>query len=69
MKTKKIFFLQIGLVIALLFVLLAFNYKSYERATGFDIQVQVDNAPEEIIPITKQEAKPPPPSPPQGKLH
>ena len=65
LKKKKNIFLQIGLVIALLFVLLAFNYKSYERATGFDIQVQVDNAPEEIIPITKQEAKPPPPSPPR----
>lgn len=65
LENKKAIFLQIGFVIALAFVLVAFNYKSYERGSGLDIQVQVDNTPEEIIPITKQEVKPPPPPPPR----
>ncbi len=65
LENKKAIFMQIGFVIALAFVLVAFNYKSYERGSGLDIQVQVDNTPEEIIPITKQEVKPPPPPPPR----
>ena len=65
LENKKAIFLQIGFVIALSFVLFAFNYKSYERGSGLEIQVQVDNTPEEIIPITKQEVKPPPPPPPR----
>lgn len=64
LENKKTIFLQIGFVIALAIVLLAFNYKTYERSSTLDIQVQVDHAPEEIIPITKQEVKPPPPPPP-----
>lgn len=65
LEMKKSIFLQLGFVVAFTFVLLAFNYKSYERGSGLDIQVQVDNTPEEIIPITKQEVKPPPPPPPR----
>ncbi|NCC73397.1 MAG: energy transducer TonB [Sphingobacteriia bacterium] len=64
LENKKAVFLQIGFVIALAIVLLAFNYKTYERSSTLDIQVQVDHAPEEIIPVTKQEIKPPPPPPP-----
>lgn len=65
LESKKGIFLQIGLIIALGFVLLAFSYKSYERSSVLDFQVQVDDTPEEIIPITKQEVKPPPPPPPK----
>jgi len=65
LESKRAIFLQIGFVFALAFVLLAFNYKSYERTSRLDIQVQVDDTPEEIIPITQQEVKPPPPPPPK----
>jgi len=65
LESKKTVFLQIGLILALGLVLLAFSYKSYERSSVLDIQVQVDDTPEEIIPITKQEVKPPPPPPPK----
>jgi periplasmic protein TonB len=65
LDSKKIIFLQIGFIFALAFVLAAFNYRSYERGGRLDIQVQVDDTPEEIIPITKQEVKPPPPPPPR----
>lgn len=65
LESKKTIFLQIGLIVALGLVLLAFSYKTYERSSVLDIQVQVDDTPEEIIPITKQEVKPPPPPPPK----
>jgi protein TonB len=65
LETKKTVFLEIGLVFTLAFVLLAFNYKSYDRSSSSNIQRVVDNTPEEIIPITKQEVKPPPPPPPR----
>jgi len=65
LETKKSVFLEIGLVFTLAFVLLAFNYKSYDRSSSSNIQRVVDNTPEEIIPITKQEVKPPPPPPPR----
>jgi protein TonB len=65
LESKKTLFLEIGLVFTLAFVLLAFNYKSYDRTEASSMQRVVDNTPEDIIPITKQEVKPPPPPPPR----
>lgn len=65
LESKKGIFMQIGLVAALLIVLYAFSYKTYERSSVLNFQLQVDDTPEEIIPITKQEVKPPPPPPPK----
>ena len=65
LERKKPIFLEIGLIVALAAILLAFNYKSYDSGSSLNIQVQVDDTPEEIIPITKQEVKPPPPPPPK----
>ncbi len=65
LESKKGIFMQIGLIIALGVVLLAFSYRTYERTTTLNLQIQVDDTPEEIIPITKQEVKPPPPPPPK----
>ncbi len=65
LEGKKSLFFEIGLVIALLVVFGAFQYKSYEKQT-INLQQQVaDNTPEEIIPITEQKVKPPPPPPPK----
>lgn len=64
LERKKTIFTEIGLVITLALILLAFNYKSYDRGSNSEIQVRVDDTPEEIIPITKQEVKPPPQAPP-----
>ena len=61
LEPKKVIFMELGLIVALAVVLLAFNYRSYEKGSMLNIQVQVDDTPEEIIPITKQEVKPPPP--------
>jgi protein TonB len=65
LENKKIIFTQLGLIIALAVILLAFEWKSYDKSVeGFGDRV-VEDVPEEIIPITEQKVKPPPPPPPQ----
>jgi len=68
LERKKGLFFQIGLVVSLLLVLVAFEYKSYEK-TAYNLgQLNLDDLEEEIIPITKQEVKPPPPPPPPPEV-
>ncbi len=65
LEAKKTYFFEIGLIIALLIVFAAFEYKSYDKIT-VDLSARaVDDTPEEIIPITEQKVKPPPPPPPK----
>ncbi len=65
LENKKSIFFQIGLILALLIVLVAFEYKSYDKIT-IDLQARVaEDFAEEIIPITEQKLKPPPPPPPK----
>ena len=68
LERKRGLFLQIGLVIALLIVLGAFEYKSYEKSVYNLGQLNLDDLEEEIIPITKQELKPPPPPAPPPEV-
>jgi protein TonB len=65
LERKKTLFLEIGMVITLALVLLAFNYKSYEKQELTIMTRSVDNAEEEMVQITQQEKPPPPPKPPQ----
>ena len=65
LENKKGYFIEIGLILALLVVFGAFSLKSYDKQTVNLLQVAVDDAPEEIIPITEQKVKPPPPPPPR----
>jgi len=68
LEQKRRLFLQIGLFISLLVVLVAFEYKSYDKS-DYDLgQLNLDDLEEEIIPITKQEVKPPPPPPPPPEV-
>ena len=63
LENKKRIFLQIGLAIALLGVLVAFEWKTYERQL-YDLgTLDMDFIEEEDIPITRQETPPPPPPP------
>ncbi|MEN8225758.1 MAG: energy transducer TonB, partial [Bacteroidota bacterium] len=65
LESKKIIFTQLGLIVALAIILLAFEWKSFDKTVeGFGERV-VDDIPEEIIPITEQKVKPPPPPPPK----
>jgi periplasmic protein TonB len=64
LERKRTLFFQIGFVIALIIVIIGFEWKSYDR-TRFDLgQLQLEDIEEEIIPITKPEEIPPPPPPP-----
>jgi periplasmic protein TonB len=66
LENKRNLFLMLGLVIALGFVLFAFEYKTRPKKTGSLGEVQEQVVEEEIIPITReQEVKPPPPPPPK----
>ena len=65
LENKKIIFIEIGLVIALAVILLAFEWKSYEKLE-IDLTTRVaDDIQEEMIEITQHEKPPPPPTPPQ----
>jgi protein TonB len=68
LERKRGLFLQIGLVIALLVVLGAFEYKTYEKIAYNLGALNLDDLEEEIIPITKQEIKRPPPAPPPPEI-
>ena len=69
LENKRGLFLQIGLVVSLLSVLIAIEWKSFDK-TNYDLgQLNLDDLEEEIIPITKQqEIKPPPPPPPPPEI-
>jgi protein TonB len=62
LENKKTLFLEIGLIMALALVLIAFNWKSYEKALQTMDQRRLIDIPEEMIPIT--EHKPPEPARP-----
>jgi protein TonB len=65
LETKKIIFLEIGLVIALAAVLLAFEWKSYEKIEIDEMAIIIDDSEEEMIEVTQHEKPPPPPAPVQ----
>lgn len=65
LESKKVLFIEIGMIIALAAVLLAFEWKSYEKIEIDFASRAVDDTPEEMIEITQHEKPPPPPAPPQ----
>lgn len=68
LETRRVMFLQIGLIVALLVSLLAFEWKSYEKS-GSDLgSMEMSLEDEDIIPITQREIKPPPPPPPPPEV-
>ncbi len=68
LENKKGLYFQVGLIIALLIVFAAFEWRSYEKVNYNLGQLSLDDLEEEIIPITKQEVKPPPPPPPPPEV-
>ncbi|HLV32699.1 MAG TPA: energy transducer TonB [Chitinispirillaceae bacterium] len=65
LENKRNVFLLLGLVVALGFILAAFEYKVSPKKTESLGQVQMQEIEEEIIPITReQQVQPPPPPPP-----
>ena len=65
LEGKKLIFRQIGLIVALAVIFLAFEWKSYEKTLDDLGQREVVDITEEIVPITEQKVKPPPPPAPK----
>lgn len=68
LEGKKGLFFEVGLVLALGILLLAFEWKSSVEDVGAFQTVPEEQVEEEIIPITQQMMKPPPPPPPAPRL-
>jgi len=64
LESKRGVYFSLGLVLVLAIVLVAFEWKTYERDASSLGQLRVDDIEEEIIPITQQNTPPPPPPPP-----
>ncbi|GET32511.1 protein TonB [Prolixibacter bellariivorans] len=65
LENKRGIFVQLGLVVSLGLVLLAFNWNSQIKEADNLGQVQAQDVEDEMIPITRpEEVKPPPPPPP-----
>lgn len=66
LEKKKGIFFQIGLIVVLSAILIAFEWTSKPDNDGSTMEVDEAAVEEEIIPVTRQEeVKPPPPPPPQ----
>lgn len=63
LENKRRIFLQVGLVLSLAVVLLAFEWKNYERKVADLGTLEMDFVEEEDIPVTRQETNPTPPPP------
>jgi len=68
LENKKGMFFQVGLAVTLLAILIAFEWKSYDKSNYNLGDLNLDDMEEEIIPITRQEVKPPPPPPPPPEI-
>jgi len=68
LENKKGMFFQVGLAVTLIAVLISFEWKSYDKSNYNLGDLNLDDIEEEIIPITRQEVKPPPPPPPPPEI-
>ncbi len=68
LENKKGMFFQIGLAVTLIVVLISFEWKSYDKSNYNLGDLNLDDMEKEIIPITRQEVKPPPPPPPPPEI-
>lgn len=64
LENKRVLFIQLGLVFTLALVLLAFEWKTFDRVLADLGDREVIDIPEEMIEITRQDQPPPPPAPP-----
>ena len=68
LENKKGMFFQVGLAVTLIAVFISFEWKSYDKSNYNLGDLNLDDMEEEIIPITRQEVKPPPPPPPPPEI-
>ncbi len=65
LERKRTLFFEIGMVAVLAIVLVAFEWKTYEKIEYNLGEQTVEKIEEEMIPVTRQQEKPPPPPPPK----
>ncbi len=63
LENKKRLFLQIGVIVTMLLIWMAFEWRQYERQVVELGALDIEIIEEEDIPITRQETPPPPPPP------
>jgi protein TonB len=63
LENKRSIFREIGMIIALSLVLLAFNWKTYEKQVFQNYQRNTDDIPIELVPVTQQKPPEPPKAP------
>jgi protein TonB len=68
LESKKTIFMQIGLVVGLALVFIAFEWSTTEKNVNEGLRLNDEVMEEEIIPITRQEEVKPPPPPPPPKV-
>ena len=68
LENRRGLYLEIGLVVVLVAVLVAFNVKSYDKEEKVMFERQVSEEQEEIIIQTQQDELPPPPPPEQPEV-
>lgn len=68
LENKKTVFMQIGFVVVLSLVFIAFEWTSTETNVNEGLKIEEEEVEEEIIPITRQEEVKPPPPPPPPKV-
>lgn len=64
LENKRLIFMEIGLIIALIIVLAGFTWKSSDRSYDTSKTRNYVSIQEEMVPITEQPTKPIPPAPP-----
>ena len=64
LENKRVLFIQLGIIFTLAIVLLAFEWKTYDRILTDLGTRDVVEIPEEMIEITRQDQPPPPVAPP-----
>ncbi|MFB6316943.1 energy transducer TonB [Saccharicrinis sp. FJH54] len=68
LEKSKMMFTQLGLVIVLGFMFIAFEWSQNDVSDVNDFQIQEEVLEEEAIPVTRQEQVQPPPPPPPPKI-
>ena len=68
LENRRILFFQIGIIFALTSVLIALEWRSYDKVDYSFAALNMEDLDEEIIPITEDIKKPPPPPPPPPEV-
>lgn len=68
LENKRDVFIQLGMVLSLLIILMAFNINDKVKSADSLGQLTTEAIEDEVIPVTRQEEQQPPPPPPPPKV-